>query len=89
MRIRVLGVVGIETDDGAVVEARGNGRVLLAVLAMTPNRTVPTDVLIDSVWGEAGAARSTLHVEVHACGPGCETGVPTLTESRPAPMGIA
>ncbi len=64
MRIRVLGVVGIETDDGAAVEARGNGRALLAALAATPNRAVPTDVLIDSVWGETGAARSTLHVEV-------------------------
>lgn len=64
VRFRVLGVVGLDSDDGIAIEARGNGRSLLAALALTPNRPVPGDLLIDAVWGESGAARSTLHVEM-------------------------
>jgi predicted ATPase/DNA-binding SARP family transcriptional activator len=64
VRFRVLGIVGFESDDGTPTEARGNGRVLLATLALTPNRSVSGDVLIDAVWGENGAPRATLHVEL-------------------------
>jgi predicted ATPase/DNA-binding SARP family transcriptional activator len=64
VRFRVLGIVGFESDDGALTEARGNARVLLAALAVTPNRAVTADLLIDSVWGESGVPKATLHVEL-------------------------
>jgi predicted ATPase/DNA-binding SARP family transcriptional activator len=56
-------VIGYESTDG-VAELRGNGRLLFAALAASPNRPVAADVLIDSVWGESGAPRATLHVEL-------------------------
>ncbi len=86
MRFRVLGIVGFESSDGALTEARGNGRVLLAALALTPNRAVTADLLIDAVWGESGVPKATLHVELSRLRAWIRTrgGNPEAIETTPA-----
>ncbi|GLZ33913.1 SARP family transcriptional regulator [Lentzea sp. NBRC 105346] len=59
---RVLGSLQV-LDAGRVVELRSaKQRVLLAALLMRANTPVPSDELIDHLWGEdaPGAARATL-----------------------------
>ena len=53
MRIGLLGELEVRGDDGAEVAVTGAKlRALLAVLALHAGRAVPTDVLVDALWGE-------------------------------------
>src|SRR5688572_30852042 len=53
MRISLLGELEVFDDDGAAVAITGaKQRILLAVLALSPGRVVPTDVLADAIWGD-------------------------------------
>ncbi|HEU4840149.1 MAG TPA: BTAD domain-containing putative transcriptional regulator, partial [Ilumatobacteraceae bacterium] len=52
MRISLLGELEVFDDDGAAVAITGaKQRILLAVLALSPGRVVPTDVLAEAIWG--------------------------------------
>ena len=52
MEFRILGPLEV-WDEGAEVSLGGpKPRALLAVLLLHPNEVVPTDRLIDELWGE-------------------------------------
>jgi DNA-binding SARP family transcriptional activator/WD40 repeat protein/energy-coupling factor transporter ATP-binding protein EcfA2 len=63
MGYRVLGPLAV---DGRPHEALGGyrQRLVIAVLLSHPNRALPTDAIVDAVWGEhpPRTARRTLHV---------------------------
>ena len=53
MRIGLLGELEVHDDDGREVAISGAKlRALLAVLALHAGRAVPTDQLVDALWGE-------------------------------------
>src|SRR3954468_16906756 len=53
MRIGLLGALEVLDDDGREVAVAGPKlRALLAVLALHRGRVVPTEQLIDALWGE-------------------------------------
>jgi predicted ATPase/DNA-binding SARP family transcriptional activator len=53
MRVGLLGELEVRDDDGReVVVAGAKQRALLAVLALQAGRVVPTEQLIDALWGE-------------------------------------
>src|SRR6058998_122028 len=53
MRVGLLGVLEVVDDEGREVEVAGAKlRALLAVLALHAGRVVPSDQLIDALWGE-------------------------------------
>ena len=49
-RFQVLGEVAI--DGTPLVARHGRALVALSLLLLNANRVVPTDVLIDAIWGE-------------------------------------
>jgi predicted ATPase/DNA-binding SARP family transcriptional activator len=52
MRVSLLGELEVFDDAGAPVVITGaKQRILLAVLASSPGRVVPTDVLAEAIWG--------------------------------------
>jgi len=54
VQFRILGPLEVATDDGAPVAVGGpKPRALLAELLLHPRVVVPTDQLVDAVWGEA------------------------------------
>src|SRR5438093_5134843 len=66
MRFRILGPLEI-WDAGRVLAVPGaRERAVLAYLLLNAGRVVPTDVLIDKLWGEqpAESARKSLQVRV-------------------------
>lgn len=67
MRVRLLGPVEVEGDDGQLhAPAAAKERSLLAALALAGGRAVPADSLIWSLWGDdpPPAARKTLQTYV-------------------------
>src|SRR6478736_9709111 len=63
MRIGLLGALEVFDDDGAEITVAGSKlRALLAVLALQAGRVVPTDHLVDALWGEdpPAAVRNSL-----------------------------
>ena len=62
MRFRVLGPLEVEAEQGSLPLGGRKQRLVLAHLVRRPNEAVPTDVLIDDVWGEEPpeAAKSSL-----------------------------
>jgi predicted ATPase/DNA-binding SARP family transcriptional activator len=53
MRFRVLGPVGVDTDDGVVRTPGGaQGRAVLTALLLRPGALVSTHQLAEAVWGE-------------------------------------
>jgi len=63
MRFKVLGPLGVSRDDAPIQLGGPKQRAVLAHLIVRVNELVPTDVLVDRVWGEEPpeAARGTLH----------------------------
>jgi DNA-binding SARP family transcriptional activator len=67
MEFRVLGAVEVVQDgNGAVPLGAPKQRAILAHLLLRANQLVPTEVLIDEVWGEEppDAVRNSL--QAHA-----------------------
>ena len=62
MRFLVLGPVEVSGEDGPLSLGGRKQRLVLAHLVVRANSLVPTDVLIDEVWGEEppDSVRSTL-----------------------------
>ncbi len=53
MRVLLLGGLEVQDDDGNDVAVAGPKlRALLAVLALQAGRVVPTDQIVDALWGE-------------------------------------
>src|SRR3954452_17724245 len=65
----LLGPMEVVTDGGVVVDLAGRRklRVLAAVLAGQANRPVPTDVLVEALWGASAppGADTSLRGHVH------------------------
>jgi DNA-binding SARP family transcriptional activator/ABC-type glycerol-3-phosphate transport system substrate-binding protein len=66
MQVRVLGPVEVAGGDGPVSLGGPKQRSVLAHLIVRANHVVPTDTLIDQVWGEEppAAARTSLQAYV-------------------------
>lgn len=67
MRIRLLGPLEVEGDDGQRLALGGRqAQALLALLAVEANRLVPVSRLIDELWGEEPptSARKTVQTYV-------------------------
>jgi DNA-binding SARP family transcriptional activator/pimeloyl-ACP methyl ester carboxylesterase len=67
VRVRLLGPVEIDRDDGRLhVVPAAKERSLVAALALAEGRSVPADSLVSSLWGEnpPAAARKTLQTYV-------------------------
>ena len=56
---RLLGSLEILGDEGPLQLAGQRQRALLAILLLDPGRVVPTDRLIDQLWGERPPATAT------------------------------
>ena len=52
MRFKVLGPLEIESDDGPVPIVGQRPRALLTALLLQPNAVVPSERLVDALWGE-------------------------------------
>jgi predicted ATPase/DNA-binding SARP family transcriptional activator len=77
--IRVLGPVGIVGADGPASLGASKLRRLLAVLAIHAGEALPSDVLIDAVWGTAPPASAMKLLQVY---------VSQLRKTLPAPVWI-
>ncbi|HUR01285.1 MAG TPA: BTAD domain-containing putative transcriptional regulator [Nonomuraea sp.] len=64
--VRVLGALEVRVDGTIVHVSARKARLLAAILLSRPNQVVPTDQLIDSLWGERPppTARKNLQVYV-------------------------
>lgn len=51
-RIKLLGPVGLVSDDGSLVTGGPRLRILLAVLAVKAGETVTSEQFVDELWGE-------------------------------------
>jgi DNA-binding SARP family transcriptional activator len=64
---RVLGTVALDLD-GRVTPCRGvKQQLLLVSLLMEPGQVVPTEVLVDRLWGERPPADAGAALCVHVC----------------------
>jgi YVTN family beta-propeller protein len=66
LRFNLLGPLEVERDGGSVDLGPRKQRAVLALLLLDANRVVPTERLIDGLWGDAPpeTARSALQVYV-------------------------
>jgi predicted ATPase/DNA-binding SARP family transcriptional activator len=65
MQIELLGPVEARVDGRAVALGGQRPRALLAVLALMGGRVVPTDRLIDELWGDEPPARARDSLQMH------------------------
>src|SRR4051812_50226330 len=65
LQIELLGPVEARVDGRAVALGGPRPRALFALLAMMGGRVVPTDRLIDELWGEDPPARARDGLQVH------------------------
>ncbi len=65
MEIRVLGSLEIIGADGPVSIGGAKQRWLLAALAIRAGEGLPSDVLIDAVWGASPPASATKLLQVY------------------------
>src|SRR4051812_6784680 len=68
MRIAVLGPVRVVRDEVELDLGPHKQRALLAALALSPDRVVPSDTIVDLLWGDAPppAVAASLHGYVAA-----------------------
>jgi DNA-binding SARP family transcriptional activator len=66
MDFRVLGPVEVHVHGGALAARRPQQNAVLAALVVDAGRLVPTDVLVDRVWGSRPPrqARAALHTHI-------------------------
>jgi DNA-binding SARP family transcriptional activator len=62
---RLLGPLEAVVDGNAVHLAAAKPRALLALLLLNRNRVVPTERLIDDLWGDDAPARATKTLQVY------------------------
>jgi DNA-binding SARP family transcriptional activator len=62
---RLLGPLEAVVDGNTVHLAAAKPRALLALLLLNRNRVVPTERLIDDLWGEEAPARATKTLQVY------------------------
>ncbi|MTD12634.1 AAA family ATPase [Nakamurella sp. YIM 132087] len=65
MQYRVLGPLEVVRDDHAVDLGGPKQRAVLAVLLLSAGRVVPTDSIIDAVWGEDAPPSVTGSLQAH------------------------
>jgi DNA-binding SARP family transcriptional activator len=65
MEFRILGPLEVWDEGGEVSLGGPKPRALLAVLLLHPNEVVPTDRLIDELWGEDSPERATAALRVN------------------------
>jgi DNA-binding SARP family transcriptional activator len=67
MRFRVLGPLEVRSGDDWASISAGKWRSLLACLLLQPGRIVPTETLIDELWGDAPppTANNLVSIYVH------------------------
>ncbi|MFT4086737.1 MAG: BTAD domain-containing putative transcriptional regulator [Gordonia sp. (in: high G+C Gram-positive bacteria)] len=80
---RVLGSVVAESDDGLALSLGGpKQRRLLAVLLDADGRPVPTDRVIDALWGDSPPAKAPVSLRAYASNLRHILGAGTRLESR-------
>ncbi len=67
MRFRILGPLEVLSPDGWAPIGAGKWRSLLAALLLRRGQLVPTDTLIDELWGDSppGTANNLVSIYVH------------------------
>src|SRR5580692_4613170 len=67
MRFRILGPLEVLSSDGWTAISAAKWRSLLACLLVRPGQLVPTDSLIDELWGEnpPNTANNLVSIYVH------------------------
>jgi DNA-binding SARP family transcriptional activator len=65
MEFRILGPLEVWDEGGEVSLGGRKPRALLAVLLLHPNEVVPTDRLIDELWGEDSPDRASAALRVN------------------------
>ena len=65
MDLRLLGPVELRLGDGPVELGPRKQRAVLAMLALRAGRTVPTDALIEGLWGEDPPASATKMLQLY------------------------
>ena len=63
--LRLLGPVELRLGDGPVELGPRKQRAVLAMLALRSGRTVPTDALIEGLWGEDPPASATKMLQLY------------------------
>jgi DNA-binding SARP family transcriptional activator len=67
LRLQVLGPVKAWRGEAEVDLGSGHPRTVLAALALSPNRAVSREELIDAVWGEAPPASAHGSIYTYVC----------------------
>ena len=65
MRFRILGPLEVLSPDGWTAIGAPKWRSLLACLLVRPSQLVPTDLLIDELWGESPPKRANNLVSIY------------------------
>jgi DNA-binding SARP family transcriptional activator len=65
MRFRILGPLEVLSPDGWTAISAAKWRSLLACLLVRPGQLVPTDALIDELWGDAPPKRANNLVSIY------------------------
>ena len=64
--IRLLGSVRVTTSEGALLDLGGpKPRTVLVRLALRPGEVVPTDSLVDTLWGEVPPPTARRSLQAH------------------------
>ena len=65
MEYALLGPLEVRSDGRTIAVGRGKQRALIAVLALNAGRVVPTERLIDELWGEEPPATASTALQVY------------------------
>ena len=84
--LRVLGPVELRLGDGPVELGPRKQRAVLAMLNLRAGRTVPTDALIEGLWGEDPPASATKVLPALRLSPAAAAGRQRRGRSSPTAM---
>ncbi len=65
LQFQLLGPLGVRAGDGDIELGSPKQRAVLAVLLLNANEIVPTDRIIDSVWGDAPPRTADHSVQIY------------------------